>query len=196
MRKIFFVLAFVCYISSAYAADYKAKLEELINSEMKAWSQSEEVSLFLKSQNEKNADLSESDFKILNSRWQAEKRKLNKTLTDKVLGNELSGYLKEIEEKGQGVYTEIIIIDKFGLSAGQSMDSLNYFHAGEKRWDKTFGSNSYAAYISDLHFDDNTNLFQVDVAFMIFADEEAIGVAYAGIDVEQLEEWKKRREAF
>jgi len=192
-----FVLLFlILFTSSAGALEYDADLEELINTDMKAWARSETVVEFLKARNERNADLSESNLKRLNSKWQSEKRKLKKPLTESTLSNELSKYLQQIKKDGQGVYIELMVIDSYALTAGQSDDSLNYWHVGEPRWEKTLGSKSYSTYISDLHFSDNSELFQVNVAFTIFVDELPIGVAYAGVDVEQLENWRKRKDAF
>lgn len=177
-----------------FAADYSNDLQDLINSHMKQWAQREIVIDAVKAQNEKHADLSLSDMKILNARWLGEKRKNKRPLTTKLLENEFSDYLRKIQEDGEGVYTEIIVTDNNGMNVGQSILSENYWQGTKDRWKKTFGSRSYATYISDLGFNDNTGLFQVEVSFMIIADEEPIGMVYAGLDVEQLEEWKKRQE--
>ena len=72
------------------------------------------------------------------------------------------------------------------------MVSDDYWQGNIEKWKKTLGSRSYGTYISDLAFDYNTEFFQVEVAFIASMNDEPIGVVYAGVDVEQLENWKKR----
>lgn len=197
MNKAIVSFLFCIFVGICFAAnsqEYTKDLTELVNSEMKQWSHKDIVINAVKLQNSKSADLSVSDLKILDSKWIGEKRKNKKPLIRKVLDNDLSEYLRKIQEDGEGLYTEIIVTDNRGLDVGQSQISSNYWQGQEDKWKNTFGSRSYATYVSDLHFDDNTEAFQVEVSFMIISDDEPIGMVYAGVDVEQLEEWKKRRE--
>ncbi len=176
------------------AINYQKDLEELINSEIKQWVQKEVVINAIKEQNTQNNELSEIEFKNLNNTWKTDKRKGLSPLIDRVMNNPLSDYLRKIQDDSKGLYTEIIMIDNKGLSVGSSILSEDYWHANKPKWQKTLGVKSYAPYISDLHFDDTTELFQIEVSFMIISEDEPIGVAYAGIDVEQLERWKKNKE--
>ncbi|MCE3232933.1 MAG: hypothetical protein K0R98_1190 [Rickettsiaceae bacterium] len=190
----FLLLAFTIIPFGSHAADYQKDLEALVSTEMKLWAGKDIVVNAVKAQNEKNADLSVTDMKILDTKWMAEKRKSKHPLIKRVLSGELSEYLQKIQEESDGLYTEIIVIDNKGMNVGQSIMSQNYWQGQQPKWEKTFGARSYATYVSDLHFDDNTELFQVELSFMIMADDEPIGVLYAGIDVEKLGEWKKRKE--
>lgn len=178
---------------SAQAADYTQDLNDFINQEMKPWVNSDIVVDSLRSQNESNAANSESNLMVLDNNWRAEIRKINQPLISQVLNSDLSQFLKKKLSEGQGVYTEITIVDNKGLNIAQTIISERYWNAGLPRWDKTFRQNSYATYISDIYYSDETSKFQVEVSFMIIADDQPIGIIAAGIDVEQLEDWKKRR---
>lgn len=184
---------FFCKVANAASIDYTQDLNDFINIEMKQWVNGDLVIDTLARHNEKNANLSEANLKIEDNNWRSELRKFNQPLISEIMGNELSTYLKKILEDGKGVYTEIIIIDSKGLNAAQTIISENYWNVGRPRWDKTFLVKSYSPYISEVHYSDETNKFQAEVSFMIIRDEQPIGVVFAGIDVEQLEDWKKNR---
>ncbi len=194
MRYIYVLLLVILSYSAVYAAEYDKDLNEVAATDMKGWAYDDIVINALKKSNEKNADISITDRKILDNKWQGEKRKNKQSLINSVMGNELSEYLKEIHKDGEGIYTEIIVIDMFGINVGQSRISGNYWQGQQDKWVKTYKDRSYANYIGDLHFDDNTELFQVELSFMIIIEDEPIGVVYAGIDVEQIEDWRRRKE--
>ncbi len=193
--RIFILTLFLSLLltSIAQATDYSQDLNDFINIEIKSWINNDIVIDYLKNQNEKNSTLLESDLKILDNKWQSEARKVNQVLISQVVNNDLSQFLKKIQTTSQGVYTEISIIDNKGLCVGQSITSEHYWYGEEKLWGQTFKTKSYSTYISDIYYSDTTNKFQVQIAFMIISDEQPIGVITAGIDVEQLEDWKKRK---
>ncbi|MDA0782604.1 MAG: hypothetical protein PQ612_08445 [Rickettsiales bacterium] len=194
MSRILIVLFFSVLVSFNAIAqqDYRSDINDFVVNEMKLWLKNDIVIKALKKQNEKNELLSQTDKKILNDTWMGERRKNKRPLTDRVLENDLSNFLKIKQKESQGLFTEIIIIDAYGINAGQSMISDDYWQGNNEKWTKTLGSRSYGTYISDLAFDYNTEFFQVEVAFIATLNDEPIGVVYAGIDVEQLESWKKR----
>jgi hypothetical protein len=195
MKKIILIFSFITlYTSQSWALDYQKDIEDLVAIELKPIAAKDIVVSSVKAQNEKNAELSLSDMKILDAKWIGEKRKSKRPLVKRVLGNPLSEFLKKLQDDSDGLYTEIIVMDSKGLNVAQSILSEHYWAGQSTKWEKTFGSKSYATYISDLHFDEGTEMFQVEVSFMIMSDDTPIGVLYAGIDVEKLEKWKKNKE--
>ena len=184
----------ICLLAApAYSASYTQDLNDFINFEVKPLVNTDIVVDSLTKQNEQHASLSESALRVLDNSWHSELRKTNQSLISQVMDNDLSKFLMKIKDAGQGVYTEITIIDSKGLNISQTSVSGSYWNVGKPRWDKTFGVKSYAPYISDIYYSDETNKFQVEISFMIISDEQPIGIIAAGIDVEQLEDWKKRR---
>jgi len=195
---IFTRLAFIFAIiitpaTSSQAAEYSQDLNNFINLEIKPWVNSDIVVDNLNTQNQANATLSESNLAVMDNNWRSEFRKINQPVISKILNSELSQFLKRKLKEGQGVFTQISIINNKGLNIAQTIVTENYWNKGKAFWDKTFGQGSYATYISDIYYSDETSKFQVDVSFMIIVDDQPIGTVYAGIDVEQLEDWKKRR---
>jgi hypothetical protein len=172
--------------------DYKNDINDLVVKEMKVWLQNDVIAKTLISQNEKSSLLSPTDMKILENSWHSEKRKTKRPLMEKVLENDLAKYLKTLKENSEGLFTELIIIDAYGLNAGQTIVSENYWQGETQKWKNTLGSRSYGTYISELGFDYNTEFFQVEVAFIITQNDEPIGVFYAGVDIDQIEDWKKK----
>jgi|GEM_PF-1773663 len=193
LRTVNSLFLIVLYTSVAQAANYSQDLNDFIKLEIKPLGSSDIVIDNLNQMNDKHAGLSEINLSVLDNDWRSELRKIKQPLITQVMENDLSKFLIKTVEAGQGVYTEITVIDSRGLNIGQTVVSQNYFNAGKPRWDKTFAIKSYAPYISDIYFSDETNKFQVEVSLMIISDEKPIGIVAAGIDVEQLEDWKKRR---
>lgn len=179
--------------SIAVTADYSQDLSDFINIEIKSWVNSDIVIDNLTKQNEISANYNESNLKALDNSWRGEYRKINQPTINQVLTSELSQFLQKKMADSQGVFTEITIIDSKGLNMAQTIISEDCWNVGKPRWDKTFKEKSYVPYISDVYYSDKTNKFQVEVSFMIISNDQPIGVIDAGIDVEQLDDWKKRR---
>jgi hypothetical protein len=189
--SLLLVTALLCLPASA--ADYTHDLNEFINIEMKPWVSSDIVIDSLNKQNEEQAALLESNLLVMDNNWRSEYRKVNQPTIGPVLASELSQFLKKKAVEGEGVYTELIIVDAKGLNIAQTVISENYYNAGKPRWEKTFRAKSYAPYISEIYYSDETSKFQVEVSFLIVSDGQPVGIVVAGIDVEQLDDWKKRR---
>ena len=183
---MFFILAPLN--SMANDPEYMNKLEKFINGELKKISYEDIIINSVRRQNDKNYNLSDKDLKALQRRWISQKNKKKQPLIDEQMGNIVSRYLKKIQEDSNEKYTQIIVIDNKGLNVGQSIVTENYLQSGQDIWKKTFGNTSYKDYISDLYYNDTTGLFQVDVSFIITSDDQPIGVLYAGIDIELLED--------
>jgi hypothetical protein len=177
----------------AHAATYTQDLNDFISLQVKPLADSDIVIDSLNQANEKHEGISELNLVALDDIWRSELRKITQPLISKIIVNDLSKFLVKMVEGGQGVYTQITVIDIKGLNIGQTVISQNYWNVGKPRWDRIFTVNSSLPYISDVYFSDETNKFQVEVSFMVISDEKPIGIVAAGIDVEQLEGWKKRR---
>jgi hypothetical protein len=188
------ILTILLWCAPSFAIENEKDITELVNTEIKVWARNEIIINAIKAQNEKNADLSVIDMKVLENKWVNERLKNKHQLINKVMGNEVSAYLKDIQNESKGLYTEIIVTDNKGINVGQSIISTNYWQGLQPKWEKTLGSNSYGTYIGELKFDDNTELFQVEVSFILMDADTPIGIVYAGIDIERLAEWKKQKE--
>jgi hypothetical protein len=192
-RAIHVLLLAISLAKPAISAEYTQDLNEFINLEIKPWVNSDIVIDNLNKQNENNFNLSESSLRVLDSNWRSEFRKVNQPLIGQVISNELSQFLQKKIIEGRGVYTELTIINNKALNIAQTVVSEGYWNLGQPRWDKTFAEKSYTPYISDIYYSDETSKFQLEVSFMIIAEDQPVGVVVAGIDVEQLEDWKRRR---
>lgn len=188
-----FVICIVTAKPVLSAEDYTQNLNDFINADMKLWANNDIMIDFLKKKNAEMQDVSESNLMVLDNDWRSEFRKMNQPIIGQVMNNDLAQFLKNKISDAMGVYTELTVINNKGLNIAQTSLSEHYWNAGMPRWDKTFRQNSYATYISDMYYSDETGKFQIEVAFMVIADDQPIGVLAAGIDVEQLEDWKKRR---
>tara|TARA_B100001564_G_C20317159_1_gene524004 strand:- start:26 stop:652 length:627 start_codon:yes stop_codon:yes gene_type:complete len=188
--KIFRIIVFFAMVALPFYASaqgtYDRELRDLVEYEIKEWIYQYNVIDAILAQNEQHKDITQVDKIRLEKRWQKERRKSDKSFIKRVLKNDLSQYLKRVKLQSKGLYTEIVVIDSYGINVGQSDMSANYWQEGKAKWDETFAVNSYATFIKDVDFDDSTEMFQAEVAFIIIYEDAPIGVAYVGINVEEL----------
>lgn len=184
---IFFVLCVTALTVQANEINpYENELVDLTNDTIKQWASHPIVIQAVKEQNAYHENFSINDKRKLDLLWQQEKRKITSPLTDRVLEKPLSKYLMQIKEDSNGLYTEIIIIDSYGLNVGQTGISSHYWQEEQQKWINTFQNRSFATYVSDLYFNDTTEHFQVEIAFMLLSGDIPIGVVYVGVDIERL----------
>jgi hypothetical protein len=107
---------------------------------------------------------------------------------DKVLGNDLSNFLKGKKDAAGGIITEVFVMDAKGLNVGQSDVTSDYMQGDEAKWQKTYGAGPDAVFVDDVEFDDSSESFQSQVSGTVVdpATGEAIGAITVGVAVENL----------
>lgn len=166
----------------AYAFDKEAA-QTVYDEKIKAWLETPEVMTALKAQNEKHADLTQKEIIALDEKWRAD----DEALISSVLENDLSEYLTGVVENGGGLYSELFIIDNKGLNVGQSAKTSDYWQGDEPKYSETYEKGPNSIHISDVEFDESSQLFQVQMSVTISENGEPIGVATIGMDAEALE---------
>ncbi|MSP81878.1 MAG: hypothetical protein EXQ94_02825 [Alphaproteobacteria bacterium] len=108
---------------------------------------------------------------------------------DAVLANGLSAYLKSAKAEHGGLFTEIIVMDQYGLNVGQSDLNSDYWQGDEAKWQKTFPEGPTAVFVDDIELDESTQTLQSQVSITITNPDTdtVIGVATFGIEVEVLD---------
>lgn len=173
-----------CLVASmANAGAYDEAAQAVIDDKIKAWLNSDVVIDAVKAQNEAHKDLSQVDIDDLDKKWRAG----DGALVDGVLGNALSEYLQGIKLEGEGLYTEIFVMDNKGLNVGQSDKTSDYWQGDEAKWQETYSVGVDAVHLSDVEEDESSQTFQMQISLTVVDGGEAIGAVTVGVNAELLE---------
>ncbi|MCC3305588.1 hypothetical protein [Sneathiella sp. HT1-7] len=184
------VIAFFAGLPTpSLAQDYKVAVANLIDTEIRGWSQSDEVVSAVKGQNETSISLSQSDIDTQDKKWRAETKGGDQKMINAVLSNSLSTYLKGVKEKAEGKYTEIFVMDMKGLNVGQSDITSDYWQGDEAKWQQSYGIGPEGVLIDEVEFDESTQTYQSQVSIAVVdpSTGKAIGAVTVGVNVEMLE---------
>ncbi len=175
--------------TTSVAQDYKVAVANLIDTEIRGWSQSDEVIDAVNKQNEASASLSQGDIDKQDKAWRAETKGGDQKMINAVLSNSLSTYLKGVKDKSEGKYTEIFVMDMKGLNVGQSDVTSDYWQGDEAKWQKTYGAGPSGVLVDEVEFDDSSQTYQSQVSIAVVdpSTGKAIGAVTVGVNVEMLE---------
>lgn len=196
MRKSFFyVLALGLLVaftaSSAKADDARiAPMKALAAKIRTTWVEDPVVVNAIKAQNKEHASFTAADIDKLDKKWRAETKTAAGTgpFINKVLSNKLSQFLKQVQAKSGGLYTEIFVEDNKGMNVGQSDVTSDYMQGDEAKWQKTYLVGPKAIHIGPVEQDESTQRFQSHLSLTIVdpATGKPIGAVTIGVDMQTL----------
>lgn len=165
------------------AAD-QDELKRLVE-HLEQWKNTDWLRQALVRQNEQNRYLNSAQIAQLDQRWMAEVAGAEGELIQQVLSSDLSFRLKYIKEQQNGLFSELFVTDRWGMNAGVSEPTSDYFQGDEAIYQALVqGQQPY--YIGALEYDSSSRTFQVKISVPVRSDAgELLGVLVAGIDVEQ-----------
>ena len=140
-------IALTRFVAGPVAAEgeHVAPMKQLAGSKVAGWAASPVVIAAINAQNTKHASLAQDDVDKMDKTWLAEVKSGGGAMTQSVLGNALSGYLKKV--KG----------DSKGLNVGQSDVTSDYWQglcAAENRRDRPD---------SDLNYESSYSIWLAEV---------------------------------
>jgi hypothetical protein len=142
----------------------------------------------IKVQNAQNAGLNQTDIDALDKQWRAESKDSQGPLISKVTQNSLSEFLRSVKDEGEGLMTEIFIMDDKGLNVGQSDITSDFWQGDEAKWQKTFSAAPKSMFVDEVEMDESTQRFQTQVSIAITDPDTGknIGAVTIGVDAENL----------
>ncbi len=182
-------LAGTLLASAAWAAEpHVAPMTDFANSTVKQWIANDTVINAIKAQNAKHAGLSQADIDNMDKDWRAQTDAGSKPMIDAVLGNALSGFLRQQKDSAGGLVTEVFVMDNRGLNVGQSDVTSDYWQGDEAKWQKTYSAGPDAIFIDEVEMDESTQTFQSQLSMSIVdpATGEVIGAITVGINVDAI----------
>jgi len=182
-------LAGALLITSALAAEpHEAPMRDFADDTVSGWISDSTVINAVKAQNRRNANLTQAEIDALDKQWRSETKTSNRPLIDRILANEVSGFLKKAKSKSGGLVTEVFVMDNQGLNVGQSDVTSDYWQGDEAKWKNIYLAGPDAVFIDGVEHDESTQTFQSQLSMSIKDPEtgEVIGAITVGIDVEAL----------
>src|SRR5688572_4442529 len=145
--------------------------------------------LSVASSNKHHEGVQQAEIEKLDEAWKSEANSGDQPLIAEILSSPLSSYLLYTQAKSAGLFTEIFIMDKFGLNVGQSSVTSDYWQGDEDKFQKTFQVGPDAVFIDEPEYDDGTKTWRVQVNLTIVdpASKAAIGAATAEINLTELQ---------
>lgn len=190
MKKLFVIaLATIVMAPAAQAAGgHEDAIRKLAESQISDWVANPTIVAAIKAQNDKHAGLTQSDIDGLDKKWRAETSAGSKPMINEMLGRPASKKLVAYKNSGEGLFTEIFVMDNKGLNVAQSDVTSDYWQGDEAKWKKTFLAGPGTMFIDDVEFDESTQTYQAQLS-MAIADPDSGGVIGAitiGVNVELL----------
>src|SRR4029450_4655915 len=145
--------------------------------------------LSVTSSNKRHENVQQAEIDKLDEAWKTEAKSDDEPLIAEILSSPLSSYLLYTQAKSAGLFTEIFIMDKFGLNVGQSSVTSDYWQGDEGKFQKTFQGGPGAVFIDEPEYDDGTKTWRVQVNLTIVdpSSKAAIGAATAEITLTELQ---------
>jgi hypothetical protein len=167
---------------------HERALKDLVESQLRAIAENPVVIDAVAQQNTANAAIDQASIDQLDKQWRSEVDGQDKKLIDRVLANQLSGYLKRVSNDAGGLYTEIIVMDGKGLNVGQSNVTSDYWQGDEDKWMKTYPVGADAVFVDEVEMDESTQQLQSQVSFPIVdpASHQVIGAITFGVNLDML----------
>ncbi|MFH1673889.1 MAG: PAS domain S-box protein [Pseudomonadota bacterium] len=94
------------------------------------------------------------------------------------LKNEVAQRLKIYQSTNPKKYAEIIAADSHGALIAATGKTSDYFQGDEPWWNKAFNGGQGATYVGNIHFDESSNLYALDISIPVMDElnQHAIGV--------------------
>jgi hypothetical protein len=139
--------------------------------------------------NKNHEGIQQAEIDKLDNAWKTEAKSEDEPLIAEILSSPLSSYLLYTQAKSAGLFTEIFIMDKFGLNVGQSSVTSDYWQGDEGKFQKTFAVGADAVFIDEPEYNEETKTWRTQVNLTIVdpASKAAIGAATAEINLTELQ---------
>ena len=106
-----------------------------------------------------------------------------------LLDRQASILMRDRRVGSNGVITELILMDRYGLNVAISDPTSDYYQGDEAKYQETYLIGPGAVHISDIEFDESTQQWQTQVSKTVVDPEtgEAIGAITFGINTDAIQ---------
>ncbi|WP_374374340.1 hypothetical protein [Dongia sp.] len=187
------LLAAAMSINSAAAQDAQPIPPSIISPEVIAEMRERIVQpvtiLSIQAANTAHVNVDQATIDQMDASWKSEAESDDQPLIAEILSSPLSNYLLYIQAGSAGLYTEIFVMDKFGLNVGQSSVTSDYWQGDEDKFQKTFAVGPDAVFIDEAEFHDETKTWRTQVNLTVVdpATNESIGAVTIEFNLTELQ---------
>ncbi|WP_417625202.1 hypothetical protein [Paremcibacter congregatus] len=188
LRVIGFGALLLGAASSAHAKPDKKLIDTAVIEQVKSWLSAPVVGITLDSQNQRYEEIGQADILKLDKQWRAERNDNQQPLIASTLNNPLSIYLTQIQAISGGLFTEIFVVNKKGLNAGQSSITSDYWQGDEAKFQKTYDVGPKAVFIDEPELHEATQTWRAQLNLtLVNAKGKSIGAATVEINLTELD---------
>lgn len=138
-------------------------------------------------------NLPQAEIDRLDEQWRKERELEDQPLITSVLASPLSTYLLRIQAQSVGVFSEIFVMNRNGLNAGQSGITSDYWQGDEAKFQKTADVGPQVVFVDEPEYHEPTATWRVQINMSIADGSDAIlGAVTAEVNLTELE---RRRNA-
>lgn len=172
--------------AGAQQPEFAEQVRAVAEGELQLWITDPIMIRAIKDANEINAGMTERRIARLDLRWRAEDGQ--GPMIGDLLDRQASILLRDRRESSNGVITEIIVMDRWGLNAAISDPTTDYYQGDEAKYIETFLIGPGAVHVSEIEFDESTQKYQTQVSMTVVDPETGapIGAVTFGIDLDVL----------
>jgi hypothetical protein len=172
----------------AHGETYEEAMRMMAENGLREWASHPTIVGSVRAQNQNNRGLSPERIAALDRRWRSEVASPSKPMVQALMANVLSSFLSLKKRRSDGLITEIIVMDAYGLNAGLSDMTTGYWQGDEDKWRKTYLEGPGSIHIGRVMRDESTGHLQGQLSLPVVDPDsgKAIGAVTIGIDMSTL----------
>lgn len=166
--------------------EFGERVLEYARTDLQEWIADPVLIYAIKEQNGLFGTLSEQQISTMDRQWiDGGSRGL---MVLEMLDRQASIIARDRRELANGIITEIIVMDQYGLNVAISDRTSDFYQGDEAKYKQTYLRGPDAVHISELEFDESTQQVQTQVSLTVIDPEGSgpIGAVTLGIRVDKL----------
>lgn len=168
------------------AEDFGEMVLQYAETDLQEWITDPVIIFAIKEQNELHKTMNQLRINRLDYLWR-EEGSYGPLVVD-LLDRQASIVARDRRAESDGVITEIIVMDAYGLNVAISDRTSDYFQGDEAKWIETYQKGPDAVHVSELKYDESTGKVQTQVSLTVVDPQtgDPIGAVTLGIDLDRL----------
>lgn len=161
-------------------------LDENTISEIREFLANPVVEMSVVAHNRRYKGVDQGQIDALDQAWRTERESDDQPLIAATLSSPLSTYLTQIQAASGGIFTEIFVMNAFGLNVGQSAITSDFWQGDEAKYQKTFLVGPAAVFVDEPEFNDESKTWRAQVNLTLAKDGQPIGAVTVEYNLTEL----------
>ncbi len=162
------------------------KVSNIIETDILNWKNNKVLVEAIKKANTQNAQRTLDQIKAADEKWRSVKG-VDETIKS-YMTNSAAQFLKEVQKKSKGLYSEIFIMDFQGCNVALTNKTSDFWQGDEAKFKESYNEGKGKIFIDKAKFDDSTqsNLTQVSLPITDPNTKKVVGAITIGINIDKL----------